>query len=214
MGAQSNTFPATGNVGIGISVPAFSLDVSGTIRSYGHLRTTGVGIGNGLIADDGSGSTIFSIIRQPNNETRFQSYGFHTFYSGNSTGSEKMRITGTGNVGIGTTNTGSFKLAVAGKIAANEEVRVFIAGTTVFPDYVFDPSYELPKLEETEKYIKENRHLPEVPSAADVEKNGMSLNDMNVILLKKVEELTLYMIEMKKENKELKERIEKIENKK
>lgn len=119
-----------------------------------------------------------------------------------------------GNVGIGTVTPGSFRLAVAGKIAASEEVRVFIAGTTVFPDYVFDPSYELPKLEETEKYIKENRHLPEVPTAADVEKNGMSLNDMNIILLKKVEELTLYMIEMKKENELLKSRLDKLEKKK
>jgi hypothetical protein len=89
---------------------------------------------------------------------------------------------------------------VAGKIAATGEVKVFVDGTTTFPDYVFDPSYKLPTLEETEKYVKENHHLPEVPTAADIAKDGMSLNEMNIILLKKVEELTLYMIEMKKEN--------------
>ncbi len=125
-----------------------------------------------------------------------------------------------GNLGIGTTTPGSYKLAVAGKIAANEEVRVFAAGTTAFPDYVFDPTYVLPNLEETEKYVKENRHLPEVPSAMEIESEGMSLNGMSVILLKKVEELTLYMIEMKKkttalqnENDELKTRINKLEKK-
>jgi hypothetical protein len=54
--------------------------------------------------------------------------------------------------------------------------------------------------------VKENHHLPEVPTAADIAKDGMSLNEMNIILLKKVEELTLHLIEMKKEIKELKER--------
>lgn len=124
-----------------------------------------------------------------------------------------LRVT-SGNVGIGTTNPGTFKLAVAGKIAANEEVRVFSAGTINFPDYVFDPAYKLPSLFDTELYVKENRHLPEVPTAAEVERDGMSLNEMNIILLKKVEELTLYMIELKKENKELIKRVAKIENKK
>lgn len=104
----------SGNVGIGITGPAFSLDVNGTIRSFGYLRTTGVTEGNGVFADDGSGSTIFSITRQSNNETRFQSYGYHTFYSGNSTGSEKMRITGTGNVGIGISDPDPYRLWVNG----------------------------------------------------------------------------------------------------
>jgi hypothetical protein len=83
---------------------------------------------------------------------------------------------------------------------------------------VFDPSYKLRSLEETEKYVKENHHLPEVPSAAEIAKEGMSLNGMSKILLKKVEELTLHLIEMKKEvieikkeNEELRGRLEKIE---
>jgi hypothetical protein len=134
--------------------------------------------------------------------------------------STTMTLTLAGSVGIGTTNPGSYKLAVAGKIAATGEVKVFVDGTTNFPDYVFDPSYKLPTLEETEKYIQENHHLPEVPTAADIAKDGMSLNEMNIILLKKVEELTLHLIEMKKdseairkENEELKKRLEKLEKK-
>ncbi len=124
-----------------------------------------------------------------------------------------MSLTRGGSVMIGTWNPGSYKLAVTGRIAATGEIRVFTDGTTTFPDYVFDPSYRLPTLEETEKYVKENHHLPEVPSAAEIEKEGMSLNGMNVILLKKVEELTLHLIEIKKENTELKTRIDKLEKK-
>lgn len=107
------------------------------------------------------------------------------------------------NIGSTTSFGTQYKLAVAGSIGAWGEVRVFTNGSA-FPDYVFDPSYKLPTLEETEKYVKENHHLPEVPSAAEIEKEGMSLNGMNVILLKKVEELTLHLIEMKKEIEELK----------
>jgi hypothetical protein len=121
-------------------------------------------------------------------------------------GVPKMTIARNGNVGINVASPGSiYKLAVAGKIAAWGEVRVF-TDNTPFPDYVFDPTYQLPSLEETEKYVKENRHLPEVPSAAEIEKDGMSLNGMNTILLKKVEELTLHII---KQNK----RIEALEKK-
>jgi hypothetical protein len=73
----------------------------------------------------------------------------------------------------------------------------------------------LPSLTEIENYIKANKHLPEVPSAKEMEANGINLSEMNMLLLKKVEELTLYMIktskqveELKVENKELKKSIE------
>ncbi len=111
---------------------------------------------------------------------------------------------------------GSYKLAVAGKIGAWGEVRVFNLNTA-FPDYVFEKGYQLPSLQETEKYIQVNKHLPEVPSAAEVAKEGMSLPDMNIITLKKVEELTLHLIELnkqlqqlKEENKVLREKVEEL----
>ena len=115
-------------------------------------------------------------------------------------GLPKMLITRNGNVAIGTNNfQGQYKFYVAGKIAAYDEIKVFTNGFS-FPDYVFDANYKLRSLEDTETYIKENHHLPEVPSAAEIAKEGMSLNGMSEILLKKVEELTLHLIEMKKEN--------------
>ena len=125
-------------------------------------------------------------------------------------GVPKMIINRNGNVGIGTNNFGGlYKFYVAGKIAAYDEIKVFTNGVS-FPDYVFDPSYRLRSLEETEKYVKENHHLPEVPSAAEIAKEGMSLNGMSEILLKKVEELTLHLIEMKKESEMMKKEIEEL----
>lgn len=120
----------------------------------------------------------------------------------------KMFLSSTGSFGINTQSPGSlYKLAVAGRIAAWDEIKVFTNGSS-FPDYVFDPSYKLRSLEETEKYVKENHHLPEVPSAAEIAKEGMSLNGMSEILLKKVEELTLHLIEMKKESEAMKQQNE------
>lgn len=101
------------------------------------------------------------------------------------------------NVGIGTTAPDE-KLTVKGKIHT-QEVRVDMSGPLV-PDYVFAEDYKLKSLQEVEDYIKENKHLPEIPSAQEIEKNGLMLAEMNMILLKKVEELTLYVIEIKKEN--------------
>jgi hypothetical protein len=105
-----------------------------------------------------------------------------------------------GNVGIGTRATGTSKLAVEGTIAARR-VKVTQAGT--WPDYVFEPEYRLPSLLDLESYIKTNKHLPEVPSAKEVAAGGLDLGEMNKILLQKIEELTLHLIEQEKRIKEL-----------
>ncbi|SES20091.1 hypothetical protein [Pedobacter rhizosphaerae] len=102
-----------------------------------------------------------------------------------------------GNLGIGIQNPAE-KLAVNGNIRA-KEVRVEAAN---WPDYVFQPEYDLPTLSEIEKQIKANGHLPEMPSAKEVETNGVALGEMNKILLKKIEELTLHLIEKDKEMKQ------------
>jgi hypothetical protein len=114
------------------------------------------------------------------------------------------------NVGIGTT-TPDEKLTVKGKIHT-QEVRVDMSGPLV-PDYVFAEDYKLKSLQEVEDYIKENKHLPEIPSAQEIEKNGLMLAEMNMNLLKKMEEMTLYMIEMKKENVNQNEKIKTLEDK-
>ena len=81
------------------------------------------------------------------------------------------------------------------------------------PDYVFEETYNLPSLSDTENYIKQNKHLPEVPSACEMEENGINLSEMNMILLKKVEELTLYLLKQNKTIAEQNERLLKLENK-
>lgn len=100
-----------------------------------------------------------------------------------------------GNVGIGTATPDS-KLSVNGNIRA-KEIKVENGN---WPDYVFAKSYQLPTLEETEQHINDKNHLPGIPSAKDVEQNGVDLGEMNALLLKKIEELTLYLIRENKIN--------------
>ncbi|MGN6493880.1 MAG: hypothetical protein ACTHLE_17915 [Agriterribacter sp.] len=116
---------------------------------------------------------------------------YPTFYSN---GVERMMIATNGNVGIGTANPGNYKLAVEGTIGARQ-VKVH---QNSFADYVFEENYQLPTLEEVEQYIKTYKHLPEMPTAAEVEKDGLNLGDNQVLLVKKIEELTLYTIEQEK----------------
>lgn len=95
------------------------------------------------------------------------------------------------NIGIGTSNTQGYKLAVNGT-AIFTKVKVKTAGT--WPDYVFKKGYSLPGLEELEKYVIEHHHLPGIASEQEVQRDGVDLADQQAALLKKVEELTLYLI--------------------
>ncbi|TDQ11553.1 hypothetical protein [Pedobacter metabolipauper] len=105
-----------------------------------------------------------------------------------------------GNVGIGTI-TPREKLSVNGKIRAHE-IKVETAN---WPDYVFEKTYQLPTLLETQTYIKKYGHLPGIPSAQEVNTDGIDLGEMNARLLQKIEELTLHLIEKEEEDKRIKE---------
>ena len=103
-----------------------------------------------------------------------------------------------GNVGIGTT-TPTEKLSVNGNI----KTKKLIVTQNGWADYVFNDKYYLRPLTQLANFIKENRHLPDVPIAKDVEKNGVDVGEMQALLLKKIEELTLYMIEQNKKTEDL-----------
>ncbi len=109
---------------------------------------------------------------------------------------ERMRINREGNIGVGTSSPDA-KLTVKGDIHA-EEVRVDL--NVPGPDYVFEEDYDLPTLKDIETYVRENKHLPEVPSAQEMEESGIDLGVMNVLLLKKIEEMTLHLIQQNKLN--------------
>lgn len=101
-------------------------------------------------------------------------------------------ITIQGNVGIGTTSTGIHKLAVEGSIGARK-VKV---NQTGWADFVFEPDYQLPSLQEVERFVRKHKHLPDIPSAKEVEDEGLDLGEMNRRLLQKIEEQMLYIIEL------------------
>ncbi len=124
---------------------------------------------------------------------------------GNSIWSETNSVasyTGDVAVGTGTVPTG-YKMAIDGKLIT-EEVKVQLSGN--WPDYVFKEEYDLPTLEEVQKHIKEKGHLPNIPSAKEAEANGVELGEMNKLLLEKVEELTLYILQQQKEIEQLKQK--------
>ncbi|WP_340062971.1 hypothetical protein [Ascidiimonas aurantiaca] len=138
------------------------------------------------------------------NQIRFQKW----FNNGGSYDKTIMTLGGdNGFVGIGTI-TPDMKLTVKGNIHA-EEVKIDL--NIPVPDYVFKENYNLMSIAELEKFIKENSHLPEIPSAKEFEQNGIMQGEMDMNLLKKIEELTLYTIQqekkiqnLEKENKEIK----------
>lgn len=124
---------------------------------------------------------------------------------------ERMRIDPNGNVGIGTTNITdvNYKLFVEGNIRTRK-VRV---DQNTWSDYVFYPGYQLRSLEEVDAYIKRYQHLPDVPSAEEVKKNGIDVGDNQAVLLRKIEELMLYTIEQHKKVELLVKNVEEQEQK-
>lgn len=113
-----------------------------------------------------------------------------------------------GFVGIGTTNPQS-ELAVNGTITA----KVFQTTIVGWPDYVFENGYKLMSLNDLAKFIQINKHLPGVPAEKEITEKGLDVGAMSKIMMEKIEELTLHLIELKKENEVLKSEVEKLKNK-
>lgn len=196
-----------GNVGIGKTDPSSKLEVYNSSVEETFKLTTGT---DGRILTL-RGETINFKRAGANYIAASNASGTLNFSTGGSdiyNSQIRMRITSSGDVGIGTNDPKS-KLAVNGDIRATE---VTVLADVTVPDYVFEPDYELRTLKETKKYIEENRHLPEIPSASEIGENGIDLGEMNMKLLKKIEELTLYQIELLEKLEAQSERLQQVEN--
>lgn len=195
---------SSGNIGMGILTPSARLEVKRSDGNYQLAKFT-----NAASSGDRS---AFIDIQNGNTAPVAWRYGVGgtgnqqgltagQFYIERIGGGVRFMVSNTGNVGIGTTNP-SYKLSVNGTIQA-KEVRV----ETGWADHVFDENYKLRSLEEVAAYIAANKHLPDVPSAKEVQTNGLQLAAINTIIMQKVEELTLYVIQQQAEIKRLNEKI-------
>lgn len=227
---ENNTAPLTtgGKVGIGIASPLDRLDVNATGENayikVGRFSTptnpfgsAGYKIGNTVVmsishyAGYGAGS-----LNIDNGTGMINMTGSHINFGGlpgtglltgkyNFNGKVWTHYLVVGNY----SNAGApnpmdlpdgYRMAVDGKIIC-EEVKIQMSQD--WPDYVFSNNYKLKSLNEVEQYIEENKHLPDVPSASEIEKSGLEMGEMSRIQMQKIEELTLYMIELKKQNEQL-----------
>jgi hypothetical protein len=115
--------------------------------------------------------------------------------------------------GVSIPSGSTYKMAVGGGIIA-EKIRVATNGSPFWADYVFEPNFKLRSLSELAQYIKLNKHLPDIPSTAEVSQNGIDLAETQALLLQKVEELTLYVIEQNKKIERLEQKVKRLSPKK
>jgi|WetSurMetagenome_2_1015567.scaffolds.fasta_scaffold01382_2 hypothetical protein len=199
---------SAGKIGIGTTSPIQLLHIRKDQAAYTYIvsdnaGTPGTGTGSGFV--NAEGGNILGYFRNERDGTGRQVMGAvgnaPLTFETNST--ERIRIKGDGNVGIGTTDPGTYKLNVNGRIRANE-----VVVNTTGADFVFTPGYKLLSLPEIEKFIKENQHLPDLMPAREMKENGMNVSDMQTKLLQKLEEMTLYIIEQNKTNELQRDEIE------
>jgi hypothetical protein len=233
---SQNTFPATGNVGIGTSSPTTNLQITGSNSSssvaigvnltntaasgkaqYSASNNNGKGIdfgifgstaGNGLANSGTLGGNVPLVLITDGNVANGGTNPISFRVGGYSAAQEKVRITANGNVGIGTL-TPTEMLTVAGNVSAKEIKVIATAGA----DFVFEQDYNLPSLKNLETYIITNKHLPDIASANEMVHNGLNLGELNIKLLQKIEELTLHLIRQEKEVGQLRKQIEGIKKK-
>lgn len=220
-GSELFRINSSGNFGIGTTNPDVNLEIRRDLNNAGvnlfndnsGLKITNHDLTNGSYSSlkletrgDGDGAYIRGI-NQGNNNVNLSIGKYQSGSGGVSV--DWLTILNNGNIGIGASDPQS-KLAVEGQIRATE---VKVLADISVPDYVFESDYELRTLQETKDYITENKHLPEIPSASEIGENGIDLGDMNMRLLKKIEELTLHLIEQNERMEKLEKEMSTLKNK-
>ncbi len=208
---------SNGFIGIGTATPSSALHVVGTETLAGSLKFTNSNQSIQFATPAANPAPMMYMFASGTTNTKrmviahssaYPTWGLRyadstdqfDFVAG---GTSRFAINlGNGNVGIGVESP-IYKLEVCGTIRA-KEVRV----ETGWCDYVFEKDYNLKSLDEVEKYINENKHLPGIAPASEVEKEGLKVAEMNKAMMEKIEELTLYVIQLSKDNKKLQDEID------
>jgi hypothetical protein len=195
-----------GNVGIGNATPAFKLDIKSSLVQYNN-NTNLLSLGglNPVLSFKDQNDIFVGYIKSITNNpipgySRGMEFGADPgnsiFFSTNY--SPTMIVANSGNVGIGTVNP-TYKLSVNGNIRSKE-----VVVESGWADYVFTKNYSLPSLTELKSFIQKNNHLPDIPSAKEVGEKGLELGNMQKKMMEKIEELTLYILQLKSEIDQLK----------
>ena len=204
-----------GNVAIGTTSDNGNLlQVNGNLWTTGLILSTGAGAGKVLTSDAG-GNAIWQTAAAsgwaPGGNTvgavktlgTIDNYDLAVITNN----SERMRITATGSLAIGTTNPQGYLLAVNGSAIFTS---AWVKPNANWPDYVFRKDYPLPSLKSIAEYIRTNGHLPDIPSADSIAKRGIELGGSQASLLKKIEELTLYIIDQDKISESQNQKLEEL----
>ena len=170
---------ADGNVGIGTATPSTKFHI---VDGNNYVKIGDI---------NGTSTPVIELV----DNAPVQIEGYEADLRFLTSGLERVRITSGGNLGIGTSDTKGYKLAVNGDAIFT---KIKVKQYNNWPDYVFSSTYRLRSLKEVELFIRQHQHLPEVPSAKEVEGNGLDVGENQAVLLKKIEELTLYLIEQDK----------------
>jgi hypothetical protein len=209
----------TGNVGIGTTTPTYNLDVHGSLHSTNILVVQQATAGAQAAWFLGGTGIDANVVIQQGGSQAYWLTGTNGYLEiGGNGGTEPTKgainVDYNGHVGINTLNTTGFTFNVNGTAVFDQVTVETFSGNnpnaSPWADYVFDKDYQLPSIYSVADYIKANNHLPGIPTTAEVKKNGLNLGATQAKLLEKIEQMTLYTIQLQQQVDSLKTLNEKV----